>query len=487
MRLISKITFLAIFLPLFIFAIEFDTYFENQTMRIDYIHVGDNETQWVTIDQIYRQGEWAGAKNNLVDPTNNGKFFYKVYDSATGELIYSRGFSSYFGEYQTTGKAISGIKRAYHESAVIPFPKDTILFTLETRDRLNNLYQVFKTEIDPFAVNIIKEKHDPDIIVIKQMINGPPSKSIDLAIIGEGYTSTELDSFKADLDYFTEVLFKHEPFKSYRNRFNVCGVLKYSAESGCDEPTHNSFKNTAISATFNSMGSPRYMLTEDNKSLHDIASAVPYDALLIMVNHDRYGGGGIYNFFLTFTTGNIWKEYVLVHEFGHSFAGLGDEYYSSSTAYDEFYTPGVEPLDPNVTALLDPENLKWKELVEEGTPLPTPWNKEAFDKAGVEYSKKRQEFNKKIAAMKRDNAFEEDIKAVEQQANLASKNNQALRDSLMTGSGYWGKTGAFEGAGYMTNGLYRPQIDCIMFSQGEKPFCPVCQQAIIEMIKYYTE
>ncbi|MBN2425792.1 MAG: peptidase M64 [Calditrichaceae bacterium] len=466
---------------------EFDKYFTGQTMRIDYVHVGDNDEEWVAIDHIYKEGEWAGTRKNMIDPHNNGKYFIKVYEVKSGNLIFSRGFNSYFGEYQTTAKAINGIKRAYHESAVIPFPIDSILFTLEVRDKYNKLNPVFSSVIDPNSVDIIEEKPDPEIVVVRQVINGTPQDKVDLAFIGEGYTKSELDSFKAHLAYFTNVFLNQEPFKTYKDRFNIYGVLKYSAESGIDEPTHHSFKNTAVGASFNSMGSPRYVLTEENKALHDIASAVPYDALLIMINHDRYGGGGIYNFFLTFTTGNIWKEYVMVHEFGHSFAGLADEYYSSSTAYEEFYPPGVEPVEPNITALLDPQNLKWQGLVEEGTPIPTPWNKEAYDKAGEAYNKKRAEYNKKIAELKKNGAPEKTIKAIEEEANLHSKKNQALRDSLMTASPYWGKTGAFEGAGYISTGFYRPQIDCIMFSQGIKDYCPVCRQAIVEMIKYYTE
>jgi len=264
-------------------------------------------------------------------------------------------------------------------------------------------------------------------------------------------------------------------------------VFKPSAESGCDEPTHGIFKNTALNASFNSLGSPRYLLTEDNKSLQDIAAHVPYDTLFIMINHKRYGGGGIYNFFCVFTVDNQWYEYLLLHEFGHSFAGLADEYYTSSVAYSEFYPRGVEPTEPNITALLDPKNLKWKNLVTLGIEIPTPWEKEDFDQMDMNYQKIRNKINQEIARNKREGAPKEEVEKLEEKSENLSRLHANKMDEYLQKSMFWEKVGAFEGAGYSAQGLYRPMIDCLMFTKGTKPFCKVCEQAVIRVIKHYSE
>jgi hypothetical protein len=264
-------------------------------------------------------------------------------------------------------------------------------------------------------------------------------------------------------------------------------VFKPSAESGCDEPRRGVFRNTALNASFNSLGSERYLLTEDNRSLRDVACHVPYDALLIMVNHKRYGGGGVYNFYCVFTVDNQWSNYVLVHEFGHSFGGLADEYYTSSVAYNDFYPRGIEPVEPNITALLDPERLKWKELITPGIKIPTPWEKEQFDKMDMAYQKIRQEINAKIARMEKEGAAQEEIDQLEQEAERLSKVHSQKMDDYLARSKYAGKVGAFEGAGYSAQGLFRPMLDCIMFTKGEKPFCKVCEQAIIRVISYLSD
>jgi hypothetical protein len=283
------------------------------------------------------------------------------------------------------------------------------------------------------------------------------------------------------------VFFKLEPYKTYKDRFNIYGVFEPSLESGCDEPSHGSFKSTALNSSFDALGSERYLLTEDNKSLRDIAAHVPYDALFIMVNHKRYGGGGIYNLYCTFTTDNQWYEYLMLHEFGHSFAGLADEYYTSDVAYNEFYPKGVEPTEPNITALLDPENLKWKALATPGIEIPTPWEKEDFDKMDNAYQKVRREINEKIAKMKREKAPQTEIAKVEEESERLSRENGERVDEYLQKSKFWGKVGAFEGAGYSAKGLYRPMVDCLMFTKGAKPFCKVCEQAVLRVIEHYSE
>ena len=457
-------------------------------MRIDYYHVGDAVEEFITFDQIYQYGIWAGSRAHLIDNFNYGRYYIKIYDAASGELIYSKGLDSYFGEYKTSAAALNGVKKTYHESALIPFPKDKVIFALEKRDKENILHEFFRKEIDPEDVNIRKDDlNDPSVSGFKEDKNGDPHTRVDVAIIAEGYTKLEKEKFLKDLAYFTDVFFSREPYKSNEDKFNIYGVFKPSAESGVDEPRAGIFVNSVLNCTFNSLGSERYLLTEDNKTLRDIASNVPYDAIYIMVNHKRYGGGGIYNLFCTFTSDNQWKDYLFLHEFGHSFTGLADEYYTSEVSYNDFYPRGIEPLEANITALLDPANLKWKNLVSQGTEIPTPWEKADYDSMDYKWQKERRQMNDKIAELKKNFAPVDEIKKAEQEYDLKDKFHADEVDVYLQKSKYSGIVGAFEGAGYSAQGLYRPMLDCIMFSKGDKPFCKVCGQAIEEMINSYTE
>lgn len=468
-------------------SLDFDHYFVDRTMRVDYYHMGDSKVEYITVDQIYQQGIWAGSEKNLVDHFNNGRYYFKVYNSASGELIFSKGFDSYFGEYKTTDSALKGIKRTYHESALLPYPKAKIKFTLEARDRKNQLHVIFSQEIDPEGIAVRKEPLEKGVKVYEIVKNGPPHNKVDIAFIAEGYTLQEEAKLKEDLELFTKVFFNQEPYKTHKDKFNIYGVFKPSEQSGCDEPTHGIYKDTAVDTTFNSLGSYRYLLTENNKALRDIAAHAPYDALFIMINHKRYGGGGIYNQFCAFTVDNQWHEYLFLHEFGHSFAGLADEYYTSSVAYSEFYPRGIEPTEPNITALLDPKKLKWRDLATPGTEIPAPWEKEEFDRMDMQYQKVRGKINQEIARMKREGEPEEKIQKLEQKSEALSREHAQKMDEYLRKSKFWGVISAFEGAGYSAQGLYRPMLDCLMFSKGAKPFCEVCGEAIIRIIKHYSE
>jgi hypothetical protein len=465
----------------------FDRYFLDKTMRIDYFHIGNAEQEIGTIDQVYEQGVWAGSLKNLIDTFNNGRYYVKIYDLSSDKLIFSKGFDSYFGEYKTTENAIKGMKRTYHESVLIPYPKNEIRFVLEVRDRKNVLSPFFSQVIDPESVDVHREPLDKDVKVFEIIENGDPHQKVDVAILAEGYTWDEEEKLLGDFRRFAEIFFSQEPFRSHREKFNIFGVFKPSEQSGCDEPRRGIYKNTALGTSFNSLGSERYLLTEDNKAVRDVGAHVPYDALYIMVNHKRYGGGGIYNLFCTFTADNQWHRYLFLHEFGHSFAGLGDEYYTSSVAYNDFYPRGVEPTEPNITALLDPENLKWKEFVTPGVSIPTPWEKEAFDKMDLEYQKIRQEINQRIAEMKRKGAPQDEIDEIEQKSEMLSREHAEKIDAYLAQSKYRNKVGAFEGAGYSARGLYRPMLDCLMFTRGDKPYCRVCEESIIRVIMHYSE
>jgi len=467
--------------------VDFATYFVDRTMRVDVFHTGDAKEESYTLDRVKEEGPWAGNPRRLIVPFELGRYLLRVSDAASGNLIYSKGFDSYFGEYKTTEPAANGIKKTFSESLLIPFPRSRIRVEILLRDRHNKPQPVFSREIDPNDMFIVREKPVAAVEVIEQVKSGPPADKVDLVILGEGYTAAEREKFARDLAFFTDTLFSQEPYKTHKNRFNVTGLLKPSQESGCDEPSYGSFKNTALGAAFDSFGSERYMLTEDNRAWRDVAGRVPYDAVMIMVNSPRYGGGGIYNLYCTFTSDDQWRQYLCLHEFGHSFTGLADEYYTSAVAYNEFYPAGIEPLEPNITALLDPKNVKWKELVTEKTAVPTLWEKAAYEAMEMVYQKKRQETNEKIAALKRASAPKAEIDALVAHSNEMSRLNGLEVNAFFKKSRFQGRVGAFEGAGYAAKGLYRPMLDCIMFSRGLRPHCRVCAAAIERTIRYYSE
>ena len=475
-------------------SIQFNDYFTNQTMRIDYFHIGDATSEMVTLDHVYQYGIWAGSLKNLIDDFNNGAYYYKVYDLASpkgtdsrGKLIFSKGFDSYFKEYQTSDDAAKGIKRTYQESAIIPYPKNKIKFVLEKRDKQNNLNEVYSTEIDPSDLYIIKDAvKDNSVKVYKSHYSGDPHIKVDVVILADGYTTKEQKKFEKDLKCYTNIFLSHNPYKNIKDKFNIYGVFKPSQESGIDEPGANIYKSTTLGTTFYSLGSERYVLTEDNKAVHDLAAHVPYDAIYIMCNSARYGGGGIYNFYCTFVADNQFSPYIFLHEFGHSFGGLADEYYTSDVAYNEFYPKDVEPVEPNITRLLDKDNLKWKNLITPGIEIPTPWEKENYDKMDYAWQKERRSMNNHIAELKRNKAQQKEIDAAQNEYNEKDKIHSDEVDKYLMSSKYWGKVGAFEGAGYSAKGMYRPMLDCIMFSKGTKPFCKICENHLIKVIEHFS-
>jgi len=465
----------------------FEKSFEDSTLRIDYYHTGNAEQEIVAIDRLYRQGTWAGPLTRLIDDYSNGGYRVQAHDPESGALLFSRGFDSYFGEYRTTSAATAGAMRTYHESVLLPFPKRLLRVTLTAQRRDGTTIQLLETVVDPTSIAIASEPPAADAQVVETHVAGSPHKVLDIAILGEGYTLEELEAFKIDLKRATEVLLGHAPFIAHHSQISVRGVMVPSPESGCDEPTRNAFRSTPLGATFNSLGSERYMLTEDNRAVRDIAANVPYDTLVIMVNHNRYGGGGIYNLFCTFTAHSDWSDYLLLHEFGHSFAGLADEYYSSSVAYNDFYPRGHEPEEANITALLDPDNLEWRDLVDPGTELPTPWEKEAYDREDAAYQEERKLLNEAIAEASTSGAPAKTIAEFEDnEARHAAIHAQWAQEYLARSS-WAGKIGAFEGAGYSSTGLYRPALDCLMFSRRVQPFCQVCERAVEAMVIHYTE
>ena len=465
----------------------FDHHFLDETLRIDYYHTGNATEQHISLDRQLRQGSYAGSRTKLVDDLDLGRYYAKLYDAAGDELLWSRGFDSYFGEWQTTGLAAQGVMRTYHESVLAPFPRHPMVFTLEARDGAGVLQEIYRVTVDPEHWIIAREDPPAGLHVVNGHFGGDPHDCVDVVILGEGYTAGQTAEFEKDVRHFAQVMMAHEPYASFREHINIKGVLQPSQEAGCDEPSRGVHRRTALDCTFDSLGSERYLLTEGNRAMRDIARVVPYDALYIMVNHERYGGGGIYNLFNTFTSDNQWSDYVFLHEFGHHFAGLADEYYSSSVAYDGFYSLEHEPRERNITALLDPGHLKWGELATPGGELPTQWNKAEYDAMVQENQRQRSAANERIARLMRQGAPADEVAEAKAEGEALSLEHQREVDAWFAANPARDVVGAFEGAGYMSQGLYRAQLDCIMFTKGMKPFCAACRRGIIEVIQRYTE
>lgn len=451
---------------------EFSRFFLDRTMRVDYHHFGTKDKEQVTLDKVFTEGLWSGSTVNLVDTLNLGEFLFRVFDLKTGLLLYSRGFSSMFNEWQTTDEANRGVWKTMHETVRFPFPKERVQLTISRRDKFLVHKEFFSTTIDPNDPTVVNtEKRNPEFELKPLMVNGNVHSKVDILIVGDGYAKGDIDKFKEDAAHFNDVMFGTTPFKERKNDFNVRALCVVSPESGIDIPDRNVWKRTALETMYNTFGSARYVLTESNKELRDIAGQAPYDFLCILLNDSRYGGGGIYQQYTTTytvekTKGQEWqRDYVYVHEFGHCFAGLGDEYYASSTGYNEFYPEGVEPWEPNVTRLMDTREMKWESFLSNDLTLPTDWGKQRYDSLGMTLSKLNR-----LA----DDYYEKREPIREQQK------------SILANPAFSGKVGAFEGAGYVSTGMYRPSVDCRMFSLSLADFDPVCKAAIIRQIDFYS-
>jgi hypothetical protein len=451
----------------------FDGRFTADTMRVDYFHTGGPKSgETLSLDRVVNDGPWPGSRTELVDRTNLGKYLFEVRDAASGALLYSRGFASIYGEWETTAEHKS-THRTFHESLRFPWPRKPVTVALRKRQADNSFGPLWSTDIDPasrFVNRAPLRRQSGNVWSVLE--HGPASEKVDLLLIGEGYTASEMAKFRADVTRLLDVLFAEEPFKSRRADFNVRALELPSAESGVNRPNAGIFRRTPVSAEYNIFDSERYVLTLDNRTLRDTASAAPYEFIEILVNDRTYGGGGIFNEHATASVDSAFSPYVFVHEFGHHFAALADEYYTSDVAYERGAPRKPEPWEPNVTALHDPARLKWKDLVTPGTPLPTPWDKAAFEQHSAEIQKRRR-------AIRARNAPEEEM-------NALFHEQRAWEEKFLASMKYSGVVGAFEGAAYEARGLYRSEADCIMFTRNDVDFCRVCRRAIERIIDLYA-
>ncbi len=404
----------------------FDQYFITKTLRVDYLLAGDHKTEIAYFVQMKQEPFWGGPQKNLIDPFGYGTYRYAAYDSATNRLLFSRGFSTLFQEWRGTQEA-KKMRRAFPMTAVMPFPKNTIRFVIEKRSYETNEFElIFDRFISPSDYFINRENIHP-CKVTKIKDSGDPHNHVDVAFLAEGYTSLEMDKFLADAkrigDYFMTV----EPYASNSAQFNFYAIESPSDEAGVTIPGKDIYVNTNIRSSFYTFDMDRYLTTFDTRAVYDIAANAPYDVIFVLVNSKRYGGGGFYNRYGQGTVDHQLSNQVAIHEFGHEFAGLADEYYTSEVTYSDYYNLKYEPWEPNITTLVNFDS-KWKSMISASTPVPTP----------------------------REKKFKEE-------------------------------TGVFEGGGYLAKGIYSPAMDCRMKSNESPGFCPACREAIKKMIRFYAD
>lgn len=441
-----------------------------QTMRLDYLHTGDAKTQHYALDRIVIEPlPWPGNPARPIDDSNRGHNKFEVLDASTGTLLYSRGFSTVFAEWRTTEEA-GTLSRGFQESLRFPVPAAPVTVRIYERDAANAFAQVWSIDVDPAALTIERKTMPSPLKPVAIRDNGPSAQKVDLLILGDGYTQADTDKFIAAARRLSDHLFNVSPFKERAADFNVWALMAPTPESGISRPSTGDHHASALGTRYDIFGSERYVLAMDNRALREIAQYAPNEFIEILVNNQTYGGGGIFGQFSTAAADNAFADYLFVHEFGHHFAGLADEYYTSPVAYAPTEAK-VEPWEPNVTALHDLAQLKWRNHVRAQTPVPTAWPK-------AEYEARQRKFQKTRAQLRADNRPESEMEDLFR-AELAYTNK------LFADAPYKLAVGAFEGANYAATGYYRPQMQCLMFDRSDV-FCQVCHDAVEETIDLYS-
>jgi len=440
------------------------------TVRVDYLHSGNALAESYALERVVIEPlPWPGAMDRTIDDTDRGINRVEVVDAKTGQLLYSRGFSTIFGEWRSTEEAAKA-SRAFGESVRFPKPDRPVKVRILKRDERNAFSIVWSADIDTDAMDVVRKQPAAPARPIPIRVSGPSPQKVDLLILGDGYTGAEMKKFEKTARRLADYLFSVAPFRERAADFNVWALAVPTQESGVSRPSTGTHHASALNTRYDIFGSERYVLTTDNRALRDIAQHAPYEFIEILVNNDTYGGGGIYGQFSTAAANNDWANYLFVHEFGHHFAGLADEYYTSPVAYQSS-GERMEPWEPNVTALRGPAHVKWARHVTPGTPLPTPWPKAEYETHSREYQKVR-------AQLRKDNRPESDM-------NKLFRDDLAWTNALFSKAPHGKAVGAFEGANYEATGYYRSQQQCLMFDRSEA-FCAVCAEAIGQTIDLYS-
>ena len=402
---------------------DFDTHFTGERLRIDLVLAGDSEHQEAYFQQMYREPRWSGSPSSLINRFGYGQYFCELFSADS--LVYSTGFSTLFEEWRTTPQS-EKVKMAANQTVWVPFPRDSVHFVLYRRVwETGKFDRMLEFDIDPSDRHIIPASNPYRITTLHY--SGDPAHKVDLVFAGEGYTAGQMSKFRSDARRMTDYLFSMEPYAHRADDFNVWLVESVSQDSGPDIPQDGVWRSTIMDSGYDTFYEDRYLTIMDHRKIADAISCTDFDTVFIIANDPKYGGGGIFNSYAMGSSDHKYSDPVFIHEFGHSFAGLGDEYYDSSSPYEDFYNLEVEPWEPNVTTMVDFQS-KWADMIAEDTPVPTPNDPE----------------------------------------------------------NYYGVVGAFEGAGYMTEGCWRPYYECRMFNNTAPCFCPVCQRAIEAMIDFYA-
>lgn len=402
---------------------DFDQLFCDTTLRIDYIFEGNAAHQRVALDDMSRSPRWYGKRQRLSEVPMEGNGHIIVSDTQTGQTIYRNSFSTLFQEWLTYPEAQGG-SRSFENVFLVPMPRREAEVSIVLFNNRRDTIATATHHINPSDI-LIRRTGERDLtpyVTLNQAAD--TQRCIHIAYVAEGYTASEMDTFLEDARVATDALFAHEPFKSHRQCFNIVAVESPSRDSGTSIPRQGIWRETALGSHFDTFYSDRYLTTLHLKRLHDWLAGTPYEHIIVLVNTDEYGGGGILNSYNLSMTHHAAFRPVVVHEFGHSFAGLADEY-----AYEqeplELYPLDIEPWEQNITSLVDFAQ-KWQDLAPAATPLP----------------------------------------------------NDATGGPAI---------GLYESAGYRLKGMYRPSADCRMRTNQNPEFCPVCQRAITRVIDFYTK
>lgn len=425
-------TFLSLFLGLAVcssgYCQSFEEFFADKTLRADYLFTGNKKNQSVVLDELKSIEGWAGRRSNLDKLPLSGNGQLTMIDKATGVVIYRTSFSSLFQEWLGENESET-LSKGYENTFLMPFPKKETLVTVELFNARHEVSASFTHTVRPDDI-LIKKIGQNNVTEHKYLLkSGSPENCIDVVIMAEGYSRGDMQTFYRDAQKACDAIFSHSPFKENKNHFNVVAVASESTDSGVSIPRENVWKSTAVSSHFDTFYSDRYLTSSNVNDIHDLLAGIPYEHIIILANTDTYGGGGIYNSFTLTTAHHSKFEPVVVHEFGHSFGGLADEY-AYTDAPSPLYPYDVEPWEQNITTLVDFES-KWSDMLPKGFVSPT-----------------------KI-----------------------TKDNYSSTETL----------GVYEGAGYSMKGIYRPVPDCRMRTNEAKAFCPVCQRALQRLIDFYTE
>lgn len=409
-------------------AVEYDRYFVDKTIRVDYVFSGDEKTSQICLDDLSALPHWAGRRHNLNKLPIAGNGQITMTDKATGDTIYRTSFSTLFQEWQTEPEAQT-TARAFENTYLLPYPKEASMVTVELRNKYHQVVASYQHEINPSDI-LIHQRGNTHISEHRYLVqSGSYQNCIDVVIMAEGYTEAEKSTFYQDAERTTKALFAHKPFCDMKDKFNIIAVWTPSQDSDVSVPRNGAWKNTAVGSHFDTFYSDRYLTTRQLKRIHNWLAGIPYEHIIILANTEVYGGGGIYNAFTLTTAHHKDFEPVVVHEFGHSFAGLGDEYAYSAEPSAQ-YPYEIEPWEQNITTLVHFDS-KWKDMLPPHTAIPTP--------------------------------ISNDPKKV------------------------YTKVGVYEGAGYSKKGIYRPAEDCRMRTNAAPDFCPVCQRAIQRLIRFHIE